>query len=164
MKWQPGNIPMESYEEYLTKGEWLDAEERLELYHFLRQKHEKDYSDLENELRLNGICYLNIAKSQIKFVLFEKIVKNQVREIGQSEFTDGMRFVKLSNMRVLNQMRLPKFIAQCEVDAIWNFPLDGKFTKTADGFGINTYPYYDLNYYSNGRGKVRGFLAKMKSN
>ena len=94
------NRAMESYEEYLTKGEWLDAEERLELYHFLRHKHENDYSDLENELRSNGICYLNIAKCQIKFVLDGNIVKNQVREIGQSEFTDGMRFVKLSNIRV----------------------------------------------------------------
>jgi hypothetical protein len=77
-----------------------------------------------------------------------------VREVGNLNSPDGMRFVKLSNMRVLNQTRLPKFIAQCEVDAIWRFPLNGKFTKTADGFGINTYPYYDLNYYSNGRGKV----------
>jgi hypothetical protein len=156
------NRAMESYEEYLTKGEWLDAEERLELYHFLKHKHENDFSDLEKELRLNGISYVNIAKSQIKFVLDKNIVKNQVRELGQPEFVDGMRFVKLSNMRIVNRKRLPRFIAQCEVDAIWNFPLDGKFTKTADGFGINSYPYYDLNYYSNGRGRVRGFFAKFK--
>ena len=152
----------EEYEECLTKGEWLDAEERLELYRFLKHKHENDFSDLEKELRLNGISYVNIAKGQIKFVLDKNIVKNQVRELGQPEFVDGMRFVKLSNMRIVNRKRLPRFIAQCEVDAIWNFPLDGKFTKTADGFGINSYPYYDLNYYSNGRGRVRGFFAKLK--
>ena len=152
----------EEYEECLTKGEWLDAEERLELYRFLKHKHENDFSDLERELRLNGISYVNIAKGQIKFVLDKNIVKNQVRELGQPEFVDGMRFVKLSHMRIVNRKRLPRFIAQCEVDAIWNFPLDGKFTKTADGFGINSYPYYDLNYYSNGRGRVRGFFAKFK--
>lgn len=158
------NRPMESYEEYLTKGEWLDAEERLELYRFLKNQHDNDFYNLENELRENGISFVNIANSQIKFVLDKNLISNQVRGLGKTEFVDGMRCVKLSKNKILNRIRLPRFIAQCEVDAIWNFPLDGKFTKTADGFGINSYPYYDLNYYSNGRGRVRGFIAKLKSN
>mgnify|MGYP006272692739 FL=1 len=153
---------MKDYEDSLQKGEWLDIDERLSLYIYLKSKNKKIYSQLKKELQQKGSAFMKIANAEIRYELNDQKIINKTRQIGTSEYVDGLREIKLSKFSALNNFRLNQFFAQCEVDAIWNFPIEGKYTKSSNGYGINTYPYYDLNYYSNGEGKLRGLISKIK--
>lgn len=155
---------MKDYEELLTLGEYLTDEERHDLYRFLLSSKLHEYSELFSELSKLGIVTEQIANCEIRFELSNGRISNYVRKIGAKNFESGYRNIRIWSPLHFPKSRTAKYFAQCEVDAIRNFPLPGLNKQTNFDFGINHFPYYDLNYYSNGRGKVRGFLAKMKSN
>ena len=154
----------EKYEKFLTLGEYLTDEERHELYQYLLSTKRNEYSKLFDELIQKGTAVEEIANSEIKFKYTKGILSNSVREIGSNNFQDGYRKIRIIPLNLIGGNRAAKFFAQCEVDAIRNFPLPGLNKKTHFDYGINHYPYYELNYYSNGRGKILGLLAKMKAN
>jgi hypothetical protein len=57
-----------------------------------------------------------------------------------------------------------KFFAQSEVDVIWNYPVQGQDLEEEGSFSILSIPYFDLRYYSEGRGRIEGLFNKMKFN
>ena len=59
------------------------------------------------------------------------------------------------------EIMAPLVFAQAELDVLRNYPNPGKSIEESRGYGINVYPYYDLNYYSKGRGKILGIYNKM---
>ena len=91
------------------------------------------------------------------------LLKYRSRQNGTDVFTDVIRELKLSRFNFRNIYKIQKFFAQVEVDVIHNFPLPGVNPQEEGGFCIYTYPYYELNYYSNGKGKFRGFINKLKT-
>ena len=155
---------MKDYEELLTLGEYLTDEERHDLYRFLLSSKLHEYSELFSELSKLGIVTEQIANCEIRFELSNGRISNYVRKIGAENFESGHRNIRIWSTLHFPKSRTAKYFAQCEVDAIRNFPLPGLNKQTHFDFGINHFPYYDLNYYSNGRGRVRGFVAKLKSN
>jgi hypothetical protein len=46
---------------------------------------------------------------------------------------------------------------------ITNYPLPGTIPSEESGYGINTYPYYTLAYYANGKNYLKGFFVKIKT-
>ena len=60
--------------------------------------------------------------------------------------------------------RLKKFFAQSDVDVIQNFPLPGINAQTQTSFVIDTYPYYTLAYYADGRNYLKGLIKKLTTN
>ena len=155
---------MKDYQELLTLGEYLTDEERHDLYRFLLSSKLHEYSELFSELSKFGTVTEQIANCEIRFELSKGRISNYVRKIGAENFESGYRSIRIWSPLHFPKSRTAKYFAQCEVDAIRNFPLPGLNKQTHFDFGINHFPYYDLNYYSNGRGRIRGFLAKIKSN
>ena len=74
-----------------------------------------------------------------------------------------MRTIKLTGIQIIDLQKLKKFFAQSDVDVMQNFPLPGANPQTEGGFGIDTYPYYSLAYYSNGKSRLIGFINKIKT-
>ena len=49
------------------------------------------------------------------------------------------------------------------MDVLRNHPIPHNAKLEERGYAMNVYPYYDLNYFSNGAGKARGLLMKIQS-
>jgi hypothetical protein len=154
------NCAVKSYEEVIETGAFMFDEAQFELYKWLKINHAPIYIDLEKELISKKVATKIIANGENKFVISFGKVRNLVRELGDPEFSEGMRQIWLTPFSKINRKRLNNFFAQCEVDVLHNYP----YVKEEDfpyfNYGINTYPYYSLNYFSNGRGKIKGFVAK----
>ena len=157
------NSPMSFFEECLTLGQWLDQDLSRALYKFLLAKKKNIYkSDAENLLE-NGTLNSFVANGEILYVIENNLLKYKSRANGDVEYTDVLRELKLSKFRILNIFKIRKYFAQCEVDVIHNFPLPGANIQEEGSYSYNTFPYYELNYYSNGRGKIRGLIKKLKT-
>ena len=154
---------MSFFEECLSLGQWLGEDRSRALYKFLLQKKKNIYKNEASELLKNRIKNNFIANGEIEYFIEKDLLKYRSRQNGTYDFTDVIRELKLSRFRFINIYKIQKFFAQVEVDVIHNFPLPGMNPQEASGFCIYTYPYYDLNYYSNGKGKIRGFLNKLKT-
>jgi hypothetical protein len=85
------------------------------------------------------------------------------RKIRSDENLAEIRYLPLSRFIFINQNRLRKFFAQCEVDVLRNFPIPGTDSLEDRSYGMNLYPFYDLNYYSDGRGRINGFFKKIQT-
>ena len=86
------------------------------------------------------------------------------RRIGSADFTPDIRTIGLTGLRFVDLWRLEKFFAQSEVDVIQNFPLLGENQQSEGGFGVDTYPYYTLAYYADGRNYLKGLIKKLTTN
>ena len=75
-----------------------------------------------------------------------------------------MREIKLTGLPSIDIGRLKKFFAQGDVDLIQNYPLPGENPQSEGGFGIDTYPYYSLAYYANGKNLLAGLIKKLRTN
>ena len=151
---------MKSYEEVIETGAFMFDEVQFELYKWLKINHAPIYIDLERELKSEKIATKVIANGENKFVRSFGKIRNFVRELGDPEFSEGMRQIRLTPFSKVNRKRLNNFFAQCEVDVLHNFPFHKEEKPEHFSYGINSYPYYTLNYYSNGRGKIKGFIIK----
>ncbi len=67
-------------------------------------------------------------------------------------------------LKITVKYRLKKFFAQGDVDLIQNLPLPGENPQSEGGFGIDTYPYYSLAYYANGKNLLAGLIKKLRTN
>ena len=83
------------------------------------------------------------------------------RELNSDEIQSEVREIKLTRIRRYNIRKLEKFFAQCDVDVISNFPIPGRIPKEESGYGFNTYPYYTLAYYADGKNYLKGLIKKL---
>jgi hypothetical protein len=90
-------------------------------------------------------------------------VNYSARELGSDEIQSELREIKLTRIRRYNIRKLEKFFAQCDVDVISNFPIPGRLPKADSGYGFNTYPFYTLAYYANGKNPLVGLIKKVRA-
>lgn len=152
---------MEYYDKLLTLGQHLSSERQFELYEFLRKENLSVYSDLFKNLTDNNVAYRKIALAEIKFEVTNGTIRNFVRwENGQ--YIDGNRSIRILFFNLNKKQKIANYFAQCDVDAISNFPITGQIENPLSSLGIVAYPFYSLDYYSRGRGKLIGFIQKKK--
>lgn len=154
---------MSYFEECLTAGGLLFQEERRALYKYLLEINKDFYVNQANQLIDKGTTTRNIAHGEATFFLKNKKVNYSARELNSIEIQSDIREIKLSSIRRYNIKKLEKFFAQCDVDLITNFPIPGKIQKEESGYGFNTYPFYTLAYYANGRNYLKGIIKKIRT-
>ena len=155
--------PMSFFEECLTLGQWLDQDLCRALYKYLLKKNKTLYKSDAESLLKKGTLNNFVANGEIVYYIDKKVLKYKSRSNADSEYIDVLRELKLSRFNTLNIFKIQKFFAQCETDVIHNFPLPGANIQEERSYSYNTYPFYDLNYYSNGKGKIRGLINKLKT-
>jgi len=155
---------MSYFEEFLRLGEWLSQDDRRALYKYLLLSNKETYEDQANLLLNNARLTKTIANGEILYSVKNNRVNYIAREIASDEFTPEMREIKLTGLHFIDLARLRKFFAQSDVDVIQNYPLPGENPQTEGGFGIDAYPYYSLDYYSNGKNRLLGLVKKIRTN
>jgi hypothetical protein len=154
---------MSLFEEHLTLGQWLSEEERLALYKYLlitnRKKYNLDYERLISEKSLTTY----FANGEILYSMQANEVSYKSRRIGSENYTSEIRILNLNTSSFLNRRKLHRFFAQAELDVLRNFPIPSSKEDREGGYSTNFYPFYDLEYYSNGRGKFIGFIKKIQA-
>lgn len=154
---------MTYFDECLTLGQWLSQEDRRALYKFLLRSKKATYTTDAIKLIKSKNLTTTIANGEIQYLLDDNKVKYVSRKIGSQDFTPVIRELKLGKTKLQKKIKLARFFAQSEVDVLSNYPLPGLNKQKETGFTCNTYPYYDLNYYSNGENKIKGFVNKFKT-
>lgn len=154
---------MSLFEEYLNRGQWLSESERLAIYKYLLKTSKKKYEIDMKTLFEDKTLDTEIANGEIKYSFSSNIVDYKVRKIGDLEWNKQVRTIKIGRIKSITNKKLDKFFAQAELDTIRNYPLPGPIPIEDRSFTMNTFPYYSLKYYSNGRGIIRGILEKLQS-
>ena len=152
------------FEECLGLGEWLSEEDRRALYKYLLVSNKEVYKVQANSLLRNATLKKTIVNGEILYSVKNGRVNYIARELGSDEFTPEMREIKLTGLTSIDIGRLKKFFAQGDVDLIQNYPLPGENPQSEGGFGIDTYPYYSLAYYANGKNLLAGLIKKLRTN
>lgn len=153
---------MSYFEECLSLGQWLTQEDRRALYKYLlSSKNDFFNKEAKKLIRLGELNY-SIANGEIFYFVAEGYLSYKARKLNTTEYTDCIRSLKLSKYKRRNIGRIKRFFAQSEVEVISNFPLPGGNDQTDISYSINTYAFYDLAYYSNGKSRVRGLINKIK--
>ena len=158
------NKTVSYFEECLRLGEWLSENDRRALYKYLLESNTENYKAQANVLLENSYLNRKIANGEVTYSLRNDQVAYKVRKIGSVGFTSEMRKMKLMGIKMIDAQRLTKFFAQSDVDVIQNFPLPGENQKNEAGFCVDTYPYYTLAYYANGRNYLKGIIKKIRTN
>ena len=154
---------MSAFEDYLRVGYWLNDGQRLAVYKFFIKTKSPSYKVKANKLLDEKFLLQSFANGEIAYSLHRGVVSFKARKIGDVDFDVERRSVKLSKVRRVSIKRLVKFFAQAEVDTLRNYPITRNVELEERGYAMNVYPYYDLNYFSNGAGKARGLLMKIQS-
>lgn len=152
------------FEECLRLGEWLSEADRRALFRYLLESNKENYKVQANLLLENSSINKKIANGEVTYNLLNNQVAYKARKIGSDEFTSEVRKLKLMGIQIIDVQRLIKFFAQSDVDVIQNYPLPGVNPQTDAGFSVDTYPYYTLAYYANGRNYIKGIINKFRSN
>ena len=152
---------MSLFEEYLTLGPWLAEEERRDLYKYLLLTRQEIYQLYSDELLVNGFLETTFANGKIYFLVNDSLISYKTKKIDEPDYGYEIRKLPIKRLNIISRSRLKKFFAQAELDVLRNYPNPGKSIEESRGYGINVYPYYDLNYYSKGRGKILGIFNKM---
>jgi hypothetical protein len=154
---------MSFYEELLTLGQWLQPADKIALYRFFIKTQKNRYIQDARILQLHGELKTFIANGEISYEVKGDYVFYTARKKNSTDTYENLRKVKLGKISTLTTNRLQKFFAQSEVDVLANFPLPGVNPQEEGGFGFFACPFYDLNYYSNGRGKFIGLIKKFQA-
>ena len=152
------------FEECLTSGGLLFHEEKRALYKYLLEINKDLYVIQASKLLEKGVATRCIANGEAIYFLKGRKVNYSARELNSDEIQKEVREIKLTRNRRYNFRKLAKFFAQCDVDIISNFPIPGKISKNVSGYGFNTYPFYTLAYYANGRNYLKGIIKKIGTN
>lgn len=155
------NRIMSLFEEYLTLGPWLAESESRALYGYLVKTRSKKYRLDSRYLLRNKVLNSISANGEILYSTNARVVEYKVRKIGRREWSDPLRVMKLPAFDYWAKRKLHRFFAQAELDTLQNFPLHEPPSLEERGLSINVFPYYALDYYSNGRGKLRGLIGKL---
>jgi hypothetical protein len=155
---------MSFYEELLALGQNMREHERLALYKYLLESQKHRILCKASDLITNSTSEETIANGVILYSISDNTISYSVRKVGSNHIYENIREVSLGIVPGLKPKKIMNFIAQAEVEVIWNFPLPGANSVESSGFGIISYPFFDLRYYSNGRGRILGFVKKMQTN
>ena len=158
------NKTVSYFEECLRLGEWLSEADRRALFKYLLESNIDIYETQANLLIKNLTLNKTIANGEIFLSIKDGRARYSAKKLGSTDRTLEMREMKLSGLRFIDIPRLTKFFAQSDVDVIQNFPLPGANENTQTSFSIDTYPYYTLAYYANGRNYLKGLIRKLKTN
>jgi hypothetical protein len=151
------------FEECLKSGGLLFQEERRALYSYLLEINRDFYTNQAQRLLETGMAIRIIANGEATYNLKDRKVNYSARKLNSDEIQSEVREIKLSRVNQLNVRKLQKFFAQSDVDVIANYPLPGTIPSEESGYGINTYPYYTLAYYANGKNYLKGLFVKIKT-
>jgi hypothetical protein len=151
------------FEQCLISGGLLFQEERRALYKYLLEINKDFYTNQAQLLLETGMAIRIIANGEATFNLKNKKVNYSARKLNSVDIQSEVREIKLTRVKPQNMRKLQKFFAQCDVDVITNYPRPGCIPSEESGYGINTYPYYTLAYYANGKNYLKGFLMKIKT-
>lgn len=154
---------MSYFEECLKSGGLLFQEERRALYSYLLEINRDFYTNQAQRLLETGMAIRIIANGEATYNLKDRKVNYSARKLNSDEIQSEVREIKLSRVNQLNVRKLQKFFAQSDVDVIANYPLPGTIPSEESGYGINTYPYYTLAYYANGKNYLKGLFVKIKT-
>jgi hypothetical protein len=154
---------MSFYEELLTLGQWLQPADKIALYRFFIKTQKDRYIQDSRILQFHGELKTFIANGEITYVVKGDYVSYTAKKKNSTETYENLRKIKLGTISTISSKRLQKFFAQSEVDVLANFPLPGVNPQEEGGFGFFARPFYDLNYYSNGRGKIIGLFKKFQA-
>lgn len=154
---------MSYFEKCLTLGDYLSQEECHALYKFLLESNRMSYRNQAIALLQNKKLEKSVAAGLAIYAIANKSVSYSARGLDSDYLNSDLREMPLTPFKLINIRRLQKFFAQSEVDVIRNFPVPSSITKADNGFGFNTYPYYSLLYYSDGKSKVQGLWNKLKT-
>jgi hypothetical protein len=149
------------FEECLTSGGLLFQEERRGLYKYLLEINKDFYANQAHILLDKGIAIRSIANGEATFILKDRKVNYSARKLNSDEIQSEVREIKLTILKAHNIRKLQMFFAQCDVDVITNYPRPVNKPSEESGYGFNTYPYYTLAYYANGRNYVKGLVKKL---
>ena len=152
------------FEECLTSGGLLFQEERRALYKYLLEINRDFYANQAHILLDDGIVIRSIANGEATFILRDRKVNYSARKLNSDEIQSEVREIKLTRVNQRNVRRLQKFFAQCDVDVITNYPSPGTIPSEESGYGFNTYPYYTLAYYADGKNYLKGIVKKLTTN
>ena len=154
---------MSYFEDCLTSGGLLFQEERRALYKYLLEINKDFYFYQANLLLDQGTTTRRIANGEATYFRRDRQVNYSARQLNSDEIQAELREIKLTSFRKYNIRKLEKFFAQCDVDVISNFPIPGSIPKEESGYGFNTYPFYSLAYYANGRNYLKGIVKKLRT-
>jgi hypothetical protein len=154
---------MSLFEEHLTLGQWLSEEERLALYKYLLIFHREKYNlDYEKLVSVKSVA-TSFANGEILYSIHANEVSYKSRKMGSELYSSENRTLSLAQSNLNNRKKLHRFFAQAELDVLRNFPIPSSKENRDGGYSTNSYPFYDLNYYSNGRGKIIGLIKKLQA-
>jgi len=153
---------MSFYEELLALGQDLREHERSALYKFLLSSEKDRISTKAKEIIDNCEGRETVANGEIYYVIVDNKISYSVRRLDSTYTYENIRTASLGSIKLLNLKKVRNFIAQAEVEVMWNCPLPGENSQESAGFGIVSYPFSDLRYYSNGRGRLLGLIKKMQ--
>jgi len=151
------------FEDCLTSGGLLFQEERRGLYKYLLEINNDFYINQANFLLDKGMITRCIANGEATYILKDGKVSYSARKLDSVDVQSEIREIKLTRVKPRNIKKLRKFFAQCDVDVITNYPLPGPIPSEESGYGINTYPFYTLAYYANGKNYLKGLIVKIKT-
>lgn len=154
---------MSLFENYLTLGYSLAESERLAIYKYLLKTRRTKYENESGILISNKSLCTSVANGEILYEITSTLVSYKARKIGDSNWSDQIRTLKLPRFRNISRRRLNKFFAQAETDVIRNYPVQMINSIEERSFARNVYPYYTLDYFSNGQGKLKGLLMKLRT-
>lgn len=153
---------MSLFERYLALGHGIGQEERLAIYKFLLLTKGSEYKEDATALLRDGELVKYFANGEIKYSFSNDLVSYITREKSSQEFTSTVREIRVGRFKNLALLKIERFFAQSEVDVMINFPLPDASFQEEGGFEITVSPFYDLNYYSKGRGKFLGLIEKIR--
>ncbi len=149
------------FEECLTLGRFLSQAEKEALYRYLLERNRDTYTSQASALLQEGFLKISFANGEIQYGIQDNYVYYMARKNHSAEFSPALRQMKLNIPDFMKTRRLQTFFAQAEVDVMSNYPLPGANRQPEEGYGINAIPFYDLNYYSNGNGKIQGLVKRI---
>ena len=152
---------MSYYEEILTLGQYLQERERVALYAFLLERENKRYLGDAQKLLSNLRLQSSIANGEIKYTIEGNTLFYAARKNGSQEYFERIRQTRLSDIPARRIKKILKFMAQAEVEVIWNFPIPGSSSLDQNGYFTVSYPFSDLRYYSEGKGRMLGWIKKI---
>jgi hypothetical protein len=104
----------------------------------------------------------DVAAGLASYAIANKSVLYSARGLDSDYLNSDLRTMNLTPIKFINIRRLQKFFAQSEVDVLSNFPVPTSGAPKNYSININAFPYYDLRYYSKGKGRVHGFIKKVQ--
>ncbi|CAN2170775.1 hypothetical protein MCEMZLE14_00058 [Candidatus Nanopelagicaceae bacterium] len=155
-----GNNPF--YDELLTLGQHLHERERLALYRFLIENKSDTYKSNALQLFKSKQLKSVIANGEITYSLKGDIVSYSTRKNGTLAYQENVRETKLNRIPKFRIRKLIKYFAQTEVEVIWNYPLEGRNPVIEGSYCTDSYPFFDLRYFSNGGSRLLGLINKLR--